>query len=552
MAFSLQCPACRAKLNIEDRLRGRTVKCPKCQSPLSIPEAVTDQEPALPVPNAPRAVAPAKPVPAPTAAAASTATTPFRPQRAKTFLWLAGMGTTLLLLGGLVTWLNSDGGEEQSVEQSAGTNAGQSPVVANAESATTENVGAQSPSATNANVGTPAAASPQGATVPKIVPADTTDWEVFPPAKNPFGIYVSFPAKPGPFNLLEGVAPGISRDFGEAVLESMKPTALRAKVGPQAFSFTMSRLELSGMPVEVYLERVIENLEYMHAGFKRQFVYRSDVELPVAIDVLMKSEQGTRIVRIAHSGEHVMTLFVDGSLAMPYEDPLAQGFLASLRIRDQPVPPMRHVTSEHAIVETPPPTVPLAAGEEPVWPINRLKQQPLATNWQGSKGKNIAFQVQLPGPVDARPELKTLFLPSSQRDSLEELWQQLTVGKYDILYLDQGSRRYMVFATEVPTANLEWYEVGEHGNGALLALEQLFTQPGESRKILETVEVRKGAHRQTSQWRRNRSIIMQRRIIGQYAFLLVLDSDEELAWESEPVQSFFTSLIAPTDALRFD
>ena len=196
MAFTHHCPNCHSKLNIEQRLSGRTVKCPKCQSTLTIPEANGVKKK---VPPADGLTSSARAVQTPTELPERLGGTR-QPIAGRGYtLWVVAGTIVVVLLGGIAYWLKpgGEGTGDAGIAHSGQPTAGQplaahgslpppgdgSPVLA----------GEGRPRVTNPPAGN--GSDGIGHTPLKILPIDTSGWESFPP-KNPFGIYVRFPSKP--------------------------------------------------------------------------------------------------------------------------------------------------------------------------------------------------------------------------------------------------------------------------------------------------------------------------------------------------------------------
>ena len=580
MTFSLQCPQCSAKLNVEDRLRGRTVACPKCKGRLAIPaaqepvevNAATATKPSL------AAVAPktqtaaaslplpsAEPKPLPTSTDVATpaprrkAPSPAAIAIAASVAGLIGLGCVVVTV--VLWWTLSKRSDAKPIIAA-------NPAIAATPTLAPPTAPAPPPPAPTSNTVAPAQADQMAVSATGSVAAaqqkpsqavDSSAWAS--PADLPRGVQVKFPAKAEPFDPFEGQEKSIARDFGQAVMKSAKPTMLRATSGGRTFSFSAVALRLSGMPVDVYLDRAAVNLELMNPGFKQQAIYRPKAEPVIALDALLRSDTQTRIVRIAHDGIWSIGLSVDGPLEMTYDDPLAQAFLSTLQMGEQRIAAMELVKDSVASEPPPATTPPVAVASSPLVNPLLLPQpvQPLTNDWQTVRGQKIAFQVKLPSAQVSRPEPAKLFAPSQQYDILVSSWKYLAVAKSEIIYLNQGKRRFLVVAAEVPSKNVEWYDLRGNATNAMEPPYQFFEQPNTTWKALDDGESGKSAQWST----RIKSLdssenpvrgtrIVHRRSAGQYGFLLVLESDDLLDPATAEEMQFFRDFVAPANAIRFE
>ncbi|WP_425619306.1 hypothetical protein NA78x_003044 [Anatilimnocola sp. NA78] len=398
---------------------------------------------------------------------------------------------------------------------------------------------------------------PTAATPVKVKTTDTSTWVSLPDEHA--GIQLKFPTKPAPFDLLEGQS-GTDREFGEAILKSAKPTALRASAGGKTFSFTLMPLPLSGMPVDAYLNRALVSIELMNQGFTKQSEYRPQEEPITAVDAVLRSEVKTRIVRISHDGERAIGLVIEGPLEMTYEDPQVQAFLSGLRVANRAMPAMQiagAAPTNAAVVEAVIANLSESLLLNPLLLPQSIK--PLTNDWQAVRGSRIGFQVRLPSAAVTHVTADKFFAKSPQLDTLTAIWKESTTGNSEIFYLNQGTRRFVVVALEVPTKDQLWFDVRGQGNLSTELAYQFFTKPNTTWQTPDQGESSKSADWTTYLQVRNPdqspvigTRIMQKRTAGQYGFLLVLESDEPLEWEHSPEMQFFKDFVPPADAMKFE
>jgi hypothetical protein len=558
MPFSIQCPACQAKLNAPDNLAGKRVKCPKCQTPVTVlaagaPPAASVAPAASRAPAAgaaPKAAAPAKATakalaaasaaPAPAVAKASAAALtpvvvaagpvsaqPAAKGAASSFPWiLAGViGTGGLLLVGIVAVV--------AIILSAPGGAPKNKAVAAAPKAYSPPAPPPPPAVAAPAPEVPAAPPPAASPAATQGAAGQVEWVLYENADK--GIKAVFPGgQPEPIDPLAAIEDPQTRKLSEAILKQM--TVVGKEHGGRKYTLTCAPLLVSGIAPSVYLDRQSAALKVLHPGFSIEPV-AADKSAPLRDYVLTKGDAG-KLLRVVVGQGQVYQLLIVGEAGLAIGDPAAQEFFGKFECATAAA-------------------VPVAAGGESGSKTSVKKKKIAAApsdvpdniEWRPFQGSKIAFTINFPG-VTPEAEDPLSLVPDSNRQNLSNTWASAGVVAESFSAV-VGDRRYGVTAFRDPNKKQEGsIRFAGQMEGLLRSFAQDIHQevrdhairarrPPSKLEVLGTNALTMGD---------GSKAIVRQAWLGNYGFVVRVEGPAALEDLDLPAHKFLDSLQPPPDA----
>jgi len=517
MPLSIQCPACQAKLNAPDNLRGKRVKCPKCQATVTVPAAsaapaVSQARPA-PVPLTPIIVSQAP------ASAESAAPEARRPGTALPWLLAGAIGAGGLLLVGVVA----------AVVIVLNWPSGRSPADRAVAAATPK---ANSPPAPPAPpvVAAPATATPAASQVA----TGQVEWALYENAEK--GFKAVFPGRqPDSIDPLSAIEDPEQRKLAEAMTKEM--TVLGATHGGRKFTLTCAPLVLGGVAPGVYLDRMSAGLRILHQGFSIEPVSAADKSAPVRDYVLTKSDAG-KLLRVVVGQGQVFHLLIEGESGLAFSDPAAQQFFGKFQCAG---------VSAAAVTTS-------ASGESQ-GSTKRKKSAaappdaPDGLDWRPFQGNKVAFTINFPGVTPQAEDPLSLILESN-RQNQNDNWARDGVV-VESFAAQVGERRYGVTAFRDPNRRQEG---SIRFAGQMQGLLRTFAQDIHQEVRDHVVRSRRPPSKleilatSSLAMRDGSKAIVRQCCLGHYGFVVRVEGPAAMEDLDPQVHKFLDSLQPPPDA----
>lgn len=386
---------------------------------------------------------------------------------------------------------------------------------------------------------------PSATPAPSNTPVDVAVWPAIP--ANLFEVNALFPGAPET-NAADRVSNDLAGEFAKAMATNREALNYRAKFNDRVYSLTISSMDRGGLSPTEFVERTVEMIRSLQPGFELKEVYAGETNSKKPVrDFVLASPKGVRVVRLLPTDTETITQVVEGPSGMPYESSDVKAFLGNLKVRGESVGGMTSIPLSNFAVRTPGDAKANPIGKDSVWPIHRFAPQPYRDEWNYVGGNSVLFRVKLPTPEFQRVHASRLVADAEINNRLRQNWDYNTTGKGDTIYLDQGTRRLLVFAVEVKSEGAQPFEVSQRAGSAIAMLEEIFETRNVAWRIVEQSNDKLGPS-VAKKSEGAMHCIIRRKIVGQYAFFMVMESSEPLEWGSAPANQFFESLQAPLDA----
>ncbi len=379
----------------------------------------------------------------------------------------------------------------------------------------------------------PAPAAVEPVPQPAKAPAAVT-WVAYEDPAS--GFQAAFPGgQPQPIDPLAQIEDQEQRDLAAAMMKEW--TVLGVTHAGRKYTLTAAPLNLSGIPPEVYLDRMSAGLGAIHQGFSLDPQPPTDKSVPIRDYALKKGDAG-KLLRVVAANGHVYQLLIEGEAGLAFSDPAAGEFFE------------RFVCAGVAgvpVASGAPPGGKAASEEAPA-------EEPDGIDWRPLQGQKIAFTIKFPGVTPQEEDPFAVFSwqpdPEQTRQYYLSQWEprRIVVESYSA---PVGERTYGVTAFRDPN-------VREDGSIR-------FNSEMDSLTLFYSQSMFRKAQSCGGRWKKpagdwenvttgclitygESKVIIRRARLGNYAFVVRVEGPKTMEDADPQIRKFLDSLQPPPDA----